>query len=218
MIPIIPERLAKVTHLDKGSHYDSNTGMCVMDDIGAWLLSARCEFRADGKPARGQPVINRLYGRVFVASSGCWEFQGGRDDGGYGTLKYDGATWKAHRLGWHLLIGGLGKETNVCHSCDNPCCINPAHWFIGTVGDNNRDRHTKGRTKNLEMGQAKRHAALRAVTHCPHGHAYDEANTLVRKNGGRECRACSREEARHYRSRNRDASNARRRENRRIAG
>jgi DNA invertase Pin-like site-specific DNA recombinase len=34
----------------------------------------------------------------------------------------------------------------VLHRCDNPPCQNPAHWFLGTPGDNNKDRDAKGRT------------------------------------------------------------------------
>ena len=37
------------------------------------------------------------------------------------------------------------KGTEVCHTCDNPCCVNPEHLFVGTRQDNVDDRERKGR-------------------------------------------------------------------------
>lgn len=44
------------------------------------------------------------------------------------------------------------------------------------------------------------------VTACTNGHPYDEANTIIRKDGGRECRACARERNRAYEERKRAAA------------
>ena len=38
----------------------------------------------------------------------------------------------------------------MLHRCDNPPCVRPEHLFIGTDGDNVKDRQGKGRTAHGE--------------------------------------------------------------------
>lgn len=110
--------------LGSGSHNPGSDVMCVMELF--WL-----------KVARGDP-------------DECWEWQAGCDDDGYGTFRHDGKMKKAHRLAWIFCSRGpIPDGLVVMHSCDNPPCCNPAHLSLGTVADNNRDRHNKGRSKNL---------------------------------------------------------------------
>lgn len=163
------------------------------------------------------PIEVRLWGRTVAAdASACWEYRGDLNDSGYGVIRHLGKMRGAHRVAWALTHGTIQAGLHVCHRCDNPPCINPSHLFLGTIADNNRDRHAKGRTKNLEAGRAKRHAAIRSRTHCPHGHAYDDANTLIRTDGSRECRACGRAESARYVAANRERVLARRQELRRL--
>lgn len=75
----------------------------------------------------------------------CWLWTGAKIRKGYGTF-YRKATKEklaVHRVSYEMANG----PTTLCvlHKCDVPNCVRPDHLFIGTRGDNNRDRTRKGR-------------------------------------------------------------------------
>lgn len=78
----------------------------------------------------------------------------------------------------------LARNEHVLHTCDNPPCVNLRHLYVGTASRNIQDAIARGRYRNPVAGERK------ARTHCPHGHAYDVANTYVDRLGCRHCRAC----------------------------
>lgn len=96
--------------------------------------------------AYGKPLSERLAERSKVNPlTGCHEWQGALDKDGYGKILADGQQMRSHRASWMLKNGPIAEGLVVCHRCDNPPCINPEHLFLGTPGDNVRDRIAKGR-------------------------------------------------------------------------
>lgn len=77
--------------------------------------------------------------------TGCWEWTARRDKDGYGDVYIDRHRFRAHRLS--LVVWGTPAAPGevVCHSCDNPPCINPDHLRPGTSADNASDRKARGR-------------------------------------------------------------------------
>lgn len=80
----------------------------------------------------------------------CWEWLASKNNKGYGQFRNNKNTM-AHRYSWELHNGEIPKiddypyTMSVCHSCDNPGCVNPNHLFLGTAKDNAIDRDLKGR-------------------------------------------------------------------------
>lgn len=83
---------------------------------------------------------------VFVTrGDGCWEWIGAKHRDGYGRFNARSGMVIAHRFAWTLHHGAVPAGKDVCHTCDNRGCVNPAHLWIGTASDNMQDMHNKGR-------------------------------------------------------------------------
>lgn len=96
-------------------------------------------------------AIERFHKKYIKQEDGCWIWTGGARPNAKGTLY--GRHWNeygksegSHRFSYRIHKGKIPKGLYVCHTCDNPLCVNPEHLFIGTHKDNMEDMVNKNRS------------------------------------------------------------------------
>jgi hypothetical protein len=124
-------------------------GQCVRAECGD---KACMNPRHLGVSPRGirQNAEQRFWSKVEIGEEHeCWVWRAGK----LGDATSYGQFWRAelnrsqasHRVSWELAHGAIPDNLFVCHKCDNPPCVNPAHLFLGTYLDNVEDMLRKGR-------------------------------------------------------------------------
>ena len=75
----------------------------------------------------------------------CIVWTGRRNQSGYGATRHNGRNEGAHRVSYRLFRGDIPEGLIICHHCDNPPCVNPAHLYAGTPKDNAHDKISRKR-------------------------------------------------------------------------
>jgi hypothetical protein len=79
-------------------------------------------------------------------TTGCYDWIGGKNNIGYGMFRDGDKMRTAHRVSYEIYNNKtIPKYMCVCHTCDNPKCVNPSHLWLGTMKDNMDDKMRKNR-------------------------------------------------------------------------
>lgn len=82
-------------------------------------------------------------------TSGCWLWTAGSNRHGYGLFWNGERMEQAHRVALRLSGVPVPAGADVCHRCDNPLCVNPAHLYVGDALTNIGDALRRGRHKHV---------------------------------------------------------------------
>lgn len=75
----------------------------------------------------------------------CWNWTGGHSADGRGQVWNMGRNIPAPRAALMLSGVAIPHGAIICHRCDNPPCVNPAHLYAGSHLENVRDMDARGR-------------------------------------------------------------------------
>ncbi len=131
-------------------------------------------------------VKQRLLEKIVInKESGCWNWIGAKSVNRkwvYGLFLFEGKLRPSHRVSYTIFKGKIPDGLEMDHLCRNTLCVNPNHVEPVT------------HKENIRRG----YALKELVTHCAHGHQYDDENTYWKKRPGgtitRECRICRKEQ------------------------
>ena len=134
----------------------------------------------EGRPITDHPKVQARFLDVPIKIERrgeweCWIWQGDIHYKGYGDFSAACHHYKAHRVSYEFFVEVIPPSLVIDHLCRTRNCINPDHLEPCTDLENKRRGLMSGRQR---------------PTYCIRGHLLDEANTIIRRTGWRNCKRC----------------------------
>ncbi len=116
------------------------------------------ETPTDISAAMYAKLLELVLERANSSPTGCLLWIGSTVDG-YGTLHFEGKTYKAHRIVALLMVKGWFPGAIVRHTCNTKLCVNDEHLIWGTRRENSNDvieagGNRKSRNRGVKNGNA----------------------------------------------------------------
>ncbi len=146
---------------------------CTIDDCDAeHYARGWCRRHYERWQRHGSPLGAAYQGpeAAFIARTEplCWSdcivWTGGTTRDGYGRLRVNGRSVKAHRYAWERVNGPIPDGAVIDHTCFERSCVNPDHLRLATPQQNvqNRSGAMPGRIHDLPRGVYRHGRGYRA--------------------------------------------------------
>lgn len=146
-----------------------------------------------------QTTLERFSEKYCVNSiTQCWEWQGKKNNGGYGSFGFNRKGYSAHVASYLIHIGIIPDGLELDHKCRNRGCVNPDHLEPVT----HKINCARGNTGH----KGGREPGFKPPTHCSKGHKFTLKNTTIlntKRGLRRQCKICAKLNGRKFRAKER---------------
>jgi IS30 family transposase len=138
-------------------HHTCENLLCINPDH----LYASKASKKEYSDKRKRPRLNKLQIKErieshIVSKNGCWLTDVKIDVNGRPRLSFNNKSLIFARVVYEVYKGDFPKNLFICHTCDNPLCVNPDHLYVGTSTDNGRNKKRRNRqAKGSKIGMSK---------------------------------------------------------------